>query len=173
MVPIKTDDFGDFWADGSWGFRQIKREAEIREQNRKKTWQEEKEEADKRYQAMSAALWKKEIEGLEAVFGKGNQHGGPCCNSCLEEKEYGYGVDGCCCNQGKHPLENKDYYPEYPPYDGKVPEVFYKWGRSTQERYVKRFNDYLDHEITFLEDGTIVSTPKESGRKYIFKKWEK
>lgn len=31
-------------------------------------------------------------------------HPGRCCESCLQDKELGYGddIDGCCCRSGEH-----------------------------------------------------------------------
>jgi hypothetical protein len=101
-------------------------------------------------------------------------HEGPCCGGCQSEQEMGYSGGGmyCCCYEGLTPLEQWGNPVEHPPYDGEVPDVFYKWGRPTQERYVKRFADYLDYDVVFLEDGLgTITLPKAEGRKFTFKRY--
>ena len=75
-------------------------------------------------------------------------HGGPCCSGCIGEIEEGYpgGGDLCCCHDGKTPLENPDYDPKYPPVNGKLPEIFEKWGPKTQKRYLARYKKELINE---------------------------
>jgi len=43
-------------------------------------------------------------------------------------------------------LENPDYDPKYPPVNGKLPEIFEKWGPKTQKRYLARYKKELINE---------------------------
>lgn len=176
MVDIQ-EEWKAFWADGNYGFDRLRaREKEARELEREARitpWQREEAERQK----LAAAVWKMATADLRADkkdFYTGDMdayHEGPCCSGCIGEMEEGYSGGGmyCCCYEGKTPLEQWGNPVEHPPVGNSLPDVFFKWGRRTQERYVKRFDDYLDVKVIFTDSGTI-SIPKEEPPKYTYKK---
>lgn len=114
------------------------------------TFKEQQERDRKERQKMAAALWKAETDSLRIHkhYLTGDMdafHEGACCGDCIGEIEEGYSGGGmyCCCYEGKTPLEQWGNPVQYPPINGKVPDVFYKFGPRTQERYLKRFKDVL------------------------------
>lgn len=134
-------DLAYFWSDGNYATKRYKDDC-LRKQIAQIEMHRERlrqEEADRRkYQSI-----RDRNEGHPGI---------DCCGSCYGEYEEGYGVilDGyCCCRdqRGKervYPLDFPQYQPLYPPVNGKVPEIFKKWGPKTQERYLRRFKDELD-----------------------------
>jgi hypothetical protein len=133
-----------FWEDGNYGMDFLaarnKADAKKAEAARKTKWEIEEEQRNK----LAAALWKMETH-------PGRDH----CSSCFGEYYDGYAgggvmMDGyCCCKDNGitgvvQPLDDYDYRVKYPPVNGKVPEIFEKWGPRTQERYLKRFEGELN-----------------------------
>jgi len=143
MKPY-DEDIDYFWADGNYAVRRLK---------------------DNRLKDQITALEKAKADRVQkevdrrADQSRRDKHiehpGVECCNSCYGEyidNYQGGGVmmDGyCCCLDMRisgiqYPLDSPNYLPMYPPVDGKVPEVFNKWGPKTQERYLKRFKEELN-----------------------------
>lgn len=139
----RDEDMVYFWSDGCYATKRYK-------------------DSYLRDQIIQIELHKERVR-LEETDRRANQsrrdkiltHPGiDCCDSCYGEyidNYMGGGVmmDGYCCCLDNHisgivyPLDDARYRPMYPPVNGKVPEIFDKWGPKTQERYLKRFKDEL------------------------------
>lgn len=129
-----------FWADGNYAAKRYK-DSYLKNQIAQKE-RVRQEEADKRK--------------YQSIRDKNECHPGiDCCDSCYGEyidNYLGGGVimDGyCCCRDWRirgvvYPLDDPNYLPMYPPVNGKVPEIFEKWGPRTQERYMKRYKEELN-----------------------------
>lgn len=144
-----NEDLTDFWADGNYAARMYEKAARVAN-TRVETFQQAQERERKERDRIAAYAWQAEASSLRIHknFYTGDMdgfHEGPCCAGCIGEQEDGFSGGGmyCCCYEGKTPLEQWGNPVKYPPVNGKVPEIFEKWGPRTQERYLKRFKEEL------------------------------
>lgn len=133
----------DFWADGNWGEREMRKSSEAFNRIQKHRADELNRIREEFFRKQAQESFNKAKNEAYAKFGYGKWHGGPCCPRCVEDFLDAF---HCCCNDGDYPLENKDYQAKYPPVNGMLPKEWDYFGPKTKERYLKRFRGEISDE---------------------------